>query len=388
MLRFLTGGESHGRLLIGILEGIPAGLEIESGDIDKELRRRQKGYGRGERMKIERDAVEIVSGVRKGKTLGVPIALMIKNRDWDTWKEIMAIEGGEIKEEDIITRPRPGHADLPGGIKYSHKDIRNVLERASARETAMRVAIGAIAKRLLKEFGIFVISHVVEIGGIKASVKGLRKEKLLKAVENSVLRTSDKDAEERMVKKIDKAKKEGDTIGGVFEVIVTDPPVGLGSYSQWDRRVNARLAYTLMSIQGIKGVEIGMGFEASRMYGSEVHDEIFYRKGKGNGFYRKTNNAGGIEGGITNGQDIILRAAMKPIATLYKPLQSVDIVTKIPYKAGIERSDICAVPAASIVGEAVVAFEIASLIIEKFSGDSIGEMKRNYNEYMRYVREF
>jgi chorismate synthase len=387
MLRYLTAGESHGRLLLGILEGVPAGLSLTSEEINRELARRQRGYGRGGRMKIEHDTAEIVSGVRKGKTLGSPIGLLIGNRDWENWQERMAVEPGEIEEKQKVTKPRPGHADLPGVIKYGHDDVRNALERASARDTATRVAVGAVSKRLLEEFEIKVFSHVVEIGDVKADPGRLPPEKLHQSAEDSEVRCADPDASKKMIQKIDKAKAEGDSLGGIFEVFVSNPPIGLGSYVQWDKRLSARLAMALMSIQAMKGVEVGMGFEAGRRFGSEVHDEIFYDAKARHGFYRKTNRAGGIEGGISNGEDIILRTAMKPIATLYKPLRSVDLRTKEPFKATIERSDICTVPAASVIGEAVVAFEIASAMVEKFGGDSLKEMKHNFKGYMDYVRQ-
>jgi len=385
MLRFLTAGESHGQLLMGVIDGVPAGVELTSHDIDKELSRRQVGYGRGGRMRIEKDRVEITCGVRWGKTIGSPVGLLIRNKDWVNWSDRMSIDpsfSGCVPPE---TRPRPGHADLSGIIKYSHNDIRNVLERASARETAMRVALGAVAKKILEIFDIKVVSHVIEIGGVKARFRGLSPNVIGEMAERSDLRCVDKRAEIRMKSRIEEAKKRGDTVGGVFEVIVTNAPPGLGSYSQWDRRINARIAYAVMSIQAIKGVEIGVGFGASRRFGSEVHDAIYYDEERCR-FYRKTNRAGGIEGGMTNGEDIIVRAAMKPIATLYRPLDSVDIVTKRPFKASVERSDFCAVPAASVVGEAMVTIEIANAFLEKFGGDSIEEIKRNYEGYIEYVK--
>ena len=389
MLRYLTAGESHGKLLLGILEGVPAGLSLTSEEINRELARRQRGYGRGGRMKIEQDTVEIVSGVRKGKSLGSPIGLLIKNRDWENWQERMAVEPGEIEEKQKVTKPRPGHADLPGVIKYGHDDVRNALERASARDTATRVAVGAVARRLLEEFEMKVFSHVLEIGDVKAGRihPAPTPARLHELAEESEVRCADTEASKKMIQKIDEAKAKGDSLGGIFEVIVTNPPIGLGSYAQWDRRLNARLAMALMSIQAMKGVEIGMGFETARRFGSEVHDEIFYDAKERHGFYRKTNRAGGIEGGVSNGEDIVLRTAMKPIATLYKPLKSVDLKTKEPFKATIERSDICTVPAASVIGEAVVAFEVASAMVEKFGGDSLNEMKHNFKGYMDYVRQ-
>jgi len=386
MLRFLTAGESHGQLLMGIIEGIPSGLELTCNEIDHELSRRQLGYGRGGRMRIEKDSVEITCGVRWGKTLGSPVGLLIRNRDWVNWSDRMSPDpslSGCIPPE---TRPRPGHADLSGIIKYSHRDIRNVLERASARETAMRVAIGAVAKKIIGVFNVEVLSHIIEIGGVKAKLRSASLDFLKKQAEKSELRCVDKKAELRMKEKIEEAKKRGDTVGGIFEVIVANVPSGLGSYSQWDRRMNARIAYAVMSIPAIKGVEIGIGFDAAGKFGSEVHDAIYYNEGEHN-FYRKTNRAGGIEGGITNGENIIIRAAMKPIATLYQPLDSVDIITKKPFKASIERSDICAVPAASVVGEAMVATEIANAILEKFGSDSIDEIRRNFQGYLKYLKK-
>ncbi|MEK6657615.1 MAG: chorismate synthase [Nitrospirota bacterium] len=385
MLRYLTSGESHGQGLIGILDGYPAGIKIFVEDINKDLARRQVGYGRGNRMQIENDKAEILSGVRWGRSLGSPISLLIKNKDWLNWEKAMSISSEYEDSVSPVTKPRPGHADLSGLIKYDHKDIRNILERASARETAIRVAIGAVCKLLLKEFNIKIISHVTEIGGVGIDRMKLKLDEIQKKAEASLLRCADKDAEKKMIKKIDSAKRNGDSLGGVFEIIVTNPPIGLGSHTQWDRKINARLSKAVMSIQAIKGIEIGLGFEAAKLFGSDIHDEIFYDK-KNKRFYRKTNNAGGIEGGMTNGEEIIMRAAMKPIPTLMKPLSSVDIMTKKPFKASVERSDVCAVPAAAVVGEAVVAFEIANAMIEKFGGDSLSEMKRNYNGYMKYVR--
>jgi chorismate synthase len=386
MLRYLNGGESHGKGLIAVLEGMLAGLPLTADNIDRDLARRQKGYGRGGRMRIEHDRVEFLSGVRKGKTLGTPITLLVKNRDWENWKDIMAPEPGPPVLEKVVTCPRPGHADLVGAIKYNHRDIRNVLEKASARETAIRVAVGGVAKRLLEEFGMQVYSYTVEIGGVKASLDGLTTEQAFQQAEASEVRCPDAAGSATMVERIREAKHKGDTLGGIFEVVITNPPLGLGSYAQWDRRLNARLAMALMSIQAMKGVEIGMGFESARRFGSEVHDEIFYDQKTG--FMRGTNNAGGLEGGITNGQPIVLRTAMKPIATLYAPKKSVDIQTKEPLEATIERSDICTVPAAGVVGEAVVAFEMATAMVEKFGGDTLEEMRRNYESYQTYVRQF
>jgi chorismate synthase len=385
MLRYLTAGESHGKSLTTILEGVPAGLPVRAEDIDCDLARRQKGYGRGGRMRIEQDRVEFLAGVRKGYTLGNPIALLIHNRDSENWKEIMAPEPGPPATEKVVTCPRPGHADLVGAIKYNHRDIRNVLEKASARETAIRVAVGAVAKRLLAEFGMKVYSYTVAIGGVTFSgAKDVPVEETFERAEKSEVRCPDEATSEKMVARIREAKHKGDTLGGVFEVVVTNAPLGLGSYAQWDRRLTGRLAMALMSIQAMKGVEIGMGFEAAQRFGSEVHDEIFYD----NGFIRGGNNAGGLEGGITTGQAIVLRTAMKPISTLYNPKKSVDILTKQPVEATIERSDICTVPAAGVVGEAVVAFEMAAAFVEKFGGDTLQELRRNFDAYQDYVRRF
>jgi chorismate synthase len=388
MLRYLNGGESHGKGLIAILEGVPSGLALRADDIDRDLARRQTGYGRGGRMRIEQDRVEFLSGVRKGKTLGTPVSLFIPNKDWENWKAIMAAEPGPPVLEKVVTRPRPGHADLVGAIKYNHRDIRNVLEKASARETAIRVAVGGVAKRLLAEFGMQVYSYTVELGGVRASLgEKLTTEEAFQKAEESEVRCPDDAASALMIERIREAKRKGDTLGGVFEVVVTNPPMGLGSYAQWDRRLSARLAMALMSIQAMKGVEEGMGFEAARRYGSEVHDEIFYDKAEGR-FTRGTNNAGGLEGGMTTGQPIVLRTAMKPISTLYAPKKSVDIQTKEQVEATIERSDICTVPAAGVVGEAVVAFEMAAAMTEKFGGDSLEEMRRNYESYLAYIKQF
>ena len=400
MLRYLTGGESHGLCLTAILEGLPAGLRINKEFIDEELHRRQCGYGRGERMKLEADEVEILSGLRGGETLGSPLTLLIRNKDWENWQALMdpfsPPKNSEKKDKSAhtmtgkLTRPRPGHADLAGAIKYNHRDLRNILERSSARETAARVAVGAIAKVLLKEFEIEVIGQVVEIGKVKAHTADLTVEKIHRQRDKSRLSCPDRTAEKLMIEEIEKAERAGDSLGGIFEVMVTNLPVGLGSYVHWDKKLDGRLAQALMSIQAIKGVETGLGFEAARRPGSKVHDEIFYQEGwareERQGFYRKTNNAGGIEGGMTNGELLIVRAAMKPIPTLKVPLQSVDLTTKESVEAAVERADICAVPAAAVVGEAVVAFEIARAMREKFGGDSLGEMKRNYKAYMDYVK--
>lgn len=386
MLRYLNAGESHGKALLAVLEGVPSGLPLTAEFINHDLARRQKGYGRGGRMRVEQDRVEFYCGVRKGFTIGNPIGLMVANKDWENWREVMASEPGPMSTEKVVTHPRPGHADLVGAIKYGHADVRNVLEKASARETAIRVAIGAIAKALLAQFGVTIVSYTTEIGGVVAPPTADPREAYERA-ESSDVRCADAAAGAKMIEQIRTAKHRGDSLGGVFEVVALNVPIGLGTYAQWDRRLSARLAMAAMSIQAMKGVEIGMGFESARRFGSEVHDDIFYDKAA-QSFIRKTNNAGGLEGGITNGQPIVIRVAMKPIATLYSPKQSVDIKTKEPFEATVERSDICTVPAAGVVGEAVIAFELANAFVEKFGGDTVDEMKRNFDAYQRYVREF
>ncbi len=409
-IRYITSGESHGKGLTAIIEGLPSNIELTVDFINKELSRRQRGYGRGGRMKIETDNADILSGVRFGKTLGSPVALFIENKDWENWQQVMTPSPqpsparGEGEERlTAVTRPRPGHADLSGAIKYNQRDIRNILERSSARETAARVAVGAVAKRLLEEFGIKVYSWVTEIGNVGgqwsegsgqrsvyySSLLASRSSlsEIFDKAEGSDVRCPDAKATEAIKQRIDEARNNGDSLGGIFEIVVSGVPVGLGSHVQWDRKLNARLAMALMSIQAIKGIEVGLGFDVGRMPGSRVHDEIAYISQKA-GFYRRTNNAGGVEGGMSNGEDIVLRAVMKPIPTLYKPLKSVDIETKEIFEASIERSDICAVPAASVVGEAVVAIEIANVLLDKFGGDSLEEMKRNYEGYMEYVKGF
>lgn len=384
MLRYLTAGESHGELLMGVIEGMPAGLLIRVTDIDRDLARRQGGYGRGGRMKIEKDTVKIYTGVRWGRTLGSPIGLVVRNKDWDNWRDKMSPDAMFLNSADPVTRPRPGHADLAGSLKYGMTDARNILERSSARETAMRVAVGAVAKRLLEEFGIEVTSHVLSIGGVFSKVPKASPQELRKRAAASELNCADPEAEKRMMRKIDAAKAAGDSLGGVFEVMVTGAPVGLGSHVHWDRKLDSRLAAALMGIQAIKGVEVGAGFGAANLPGSQVHDEIYWNKK--DGFLRKTNMAGGIEGGISNGEIITLRAAMKPIPTLMKPLKSVELGSKKPFKASVERSDVCAVPAAGVVAEAAVACEIANAMIEKFGGDSIEEMKRNFHGYEKHLQ--
>ena len=393
MLRYLTSGESHGPQLTAIIEGVPAGLPITEEQINTDLARRQCGYGRGGRMLIERDQVEILSGVRWGKTIGSPITLCVKNRDWENWQEKMSPHERHRDDKIRVTRSRPGHADLAGAMKYNHHDVRNILERSSARETAMRVAVGAVAKTFLSNFDVVIAGFVTELGGIKAERPDKPLHALQEQAAQSDLFTYDPEAEVAMKELIDKVKEAGDTIGGIIDVVVSGVPPGLGSHVQWDRKLDGRLAMALMSIQAIKGVEIRCGFDAARNSGSKVHDEIFYdsariTRGEITGFYRKSNNAGGIEGGISNGEEIVLRAAMKPIPTLYKPLRSVDIISKEPFEATVERSDTCAVPAAAVVAEAVVAFEIANTFLEKFGGDSLEEIQRNVAGYNDYLRSF
>lgn len=397
MLRFLTAGESHGPALTAMVEGLPAGLPLTAEYINNQLARRQTGYGRGGRMLIEKDRVNITSGVRGGLTLGSPVTMMIENRDWANWEEVMSPEPGARLDERVVTKPRPGHADLPGAVKYNHADVRNILERASARETAARVAVGAVGRRMLEEFGVRVFAHVVRIGSVSIgrrdhdiSAAGAADDisplfELADRAAVSELLCAFPEAETAMKAEIDRAKAAGDSLGGVFEVVVTGLPVGLGSHVQWDRKLDGRLAQAVMSIQAVKGVEIGFGFSAAAVPGSQVHDELYYSADKG--FHRQTNRAGGLEGGITNGEPLVLRAAMKPIPTLYTPLRSVDLKTKEPFTASVERSDICAVPAAAVVAEAAVALALADAMTEKFGGDSLAEMQRNYTGYLNYMRQ-
>ncbi|WP_210609804.1 chorismate synthase [Priestia flexa] len=390
-MRYLTAGESHGPQLTTILEGVPAGLPLTAEDVNTELARRQKGHGRGRRMQIEKDQVQILSGVRHGYTLGSPIALVVENNDWKHWTKIMGIEPiSEEEAEDVkrkISRPRPGHADLNGAIKYGHRDMRNVLERSSARETTVRVAAGAVAKQILAQFGIKVAGHVREIGGIKANPPAYETlEQLKEVTEQSPVRCFDAAVEKDMMQAIDDAKKAGDSIGGIVEVIVEGMPAGVGSYVHYDRKLDAKIAAAVMSINAFKGVEFGLGFEAARKPGSEVHDEILWDEQSG--YTRRTNRLGGFEGGMTTGMPIVVRGVMKPIPTLYKPLKSVDIETKEPFEASIERSDSCAVPAASVVAEAVVAWELADAIMEQFGQDQIKTISENINQMREYAREF
>lgn len=388
MLRYLTAGETHGPQLTAIIEGMPSNLELNFEEINFQLQRRQKGHGRGRRMQIEQDTAQIVGGVRHGRTTGAPIALVVENKDWTHWTKVMNIEPieGSDEEKRRMHRPRPGHADLNGGLKYQLKDLRNVLERSSARETAARVAVGAVAKQLLAAFGIKVAGQVLRIGEVEAKRVDLPLDELIETTEASPVRVVDKDAEARMMEHIDQVKKEGDSIGGIVECIIEGVPVGLGSHVQWDRKLDGRIAQAVVSINAFKGCEIGIGFEAARMRGSEVHDEIMYDSERG--YYRATNRLGGFEGGMTNGEQIIVRGVMKPIPTLYKPLRSVDIDTKEPFTAQVERSDSCAVPAASVVMEHVVAWEVAKAFLEKFGGDSLEEIRRNYENYLAQVERY
>ena len=386
MLRYLTAGESHGPALTAIIDGLPSGLRLAADAINRDLARRQVGYGRGKRMEIEKDRVEMLAGVRFGKTLGTPITLLLHNLDWVNWRQKMSASPVIKNTAVSITEPRPGHADLPGALKYDQKDIRNVLERASARETTTRVAVGAVCRAFLESFAIRICSYVTEIGGITIPCSSIDLKTRFSQAEKSDLRCACLKTETKIKKFIDSCKNKGDSVGGVFEVVTTGLPVGLGSYSQWDTRLDGRLAQAVMSIQAIKGVEIGLGFESARRSGSQVHDEIFHSKSRG--FFRKTNNAGGIEGGISNGEPLIIRAAMKPIATLYNPLHSVDIITKKPVKAAVERSDICRVPSAAVIGEAMVAIELAKIFLEKFGGDSMREITKNYRAYTAHIHSF
>ncbi|HYR30960.1 MAG TPA: chorismate synthase [Gemmatimonadales bacterium] len=380
--RFTTAGESHGRGLVGVLEGMPAGLPVSAEGVNAELKRRMGGYGRGARMKIEADQIEWLAGVRNGETLGSPIAMLIWNRDWEHWQDVMAAEadapGAERRRQ--VTRPRPGHADLAGSIKYDRADARDILERASARETAARVACGAVCKLLLGHFGIEIGSHVAELGGVVARTPSPVPQPLNTATDASPVRCLDPAAEKEMIARIDAAKAAGDTLGGVVEVLALGVPVGLGSHVSWDTKLDGRIAQALMSIPAVKGVELGLGFEAARRKGSEVHDEILP------GFARATNRAGGTEGGMTTGEVLVARVAMKPISTLMSPLKTVDLKTGAPAQAQSERSDVTAVPAMGVIAEGMLALVLAQAMLEKFGGDALSEMKRNYEGYAAQVR--
>lgn len=388
MVRYLTAGETHGPQLTTIIEGFPSNISIDFEEVNFQLARRQKGYGRGRRMQIEKDTANIVGGVRHGKTTGAPIALVVENNDWKHWTSVMNIEPIEGSDETKrrVNRPRPGHADLNGGLKYNQRDLRNILERSSARETTMRVAVGAMARQLLKEFGIKVAGQVIRIGEVEVERKELPIDELIRVTEESPVRVTDKAAEEKMIAAIDAAKEDGDTLGGVIECIIEGVPVGLGSHVQWDRKLDGRIAQAVLSIQAFKGVEFGIGFEAAKRRGSQVHDEIMHDEQRG--FYRASNRAGGFEGGMTTGEPIVVRAVMKPISTLYKALQSVDIDTKEQFTAQVERSDACAVPAAGVILENVVAWEVARAFMEKFGGDSLEETRRNYEGFLTQVKSY
>jgi chorismate synthase len=391
MLRFTTAGESHGPALVSILEGMIAGVPLLAADVDTELARRQQGYGRGRRMKIESDHVELLSGVRAGETLGSPIAMLIHNRDWKNWQEIMdpAPRESDPERKRAVTRPRPGHVDLSGMLKYDRDDARDVLERASARETTARVAAGAICRRLLREFGITVGSHVVHLGGVDARRPDKMPADLNAAADVSPLRTLDGSAEKEMIARIDAAKADGNTLGGIAEVICDGVPVGLGSHVSWDRKLDGRLAAAIMSIPAVKAVEIGLGVESARRKGSDVHDEIDAdeRNVKAGGVRRRSNRAGGMEGGVSNGEQIIVRAAMKPISTLMRPLGTIEMKTREPAEAVAERSDVTAVPAMGVIAEAMTAFVIAQALLEKFGGDSLKETRRNYDNYIQSLSD-
>ncbi len=386
---FRTAGESHGRALVVLVEGVPAGLSLDAArDIDPDLKRRQGGYGRGDRMKIEQDRAEFVAGVRLGETLGSPIAMLVWNRDWENWRTAMAYEApapdASAEELRSVHLPRPGHADLVGVLKYDRQDARDILERASARETTMRVAAGAVAKRLLAELGVSIGSHIVQLGPIVCAVPDPLPDDLNAAADRSPVRVLDPEAERRIIEEIDATRAAGDTLGGIFEVVARGLPVGLGSHVAWDRRLDGRLAQALMSIQAMKGVEIGLGFEAARRRGSQVHDEFETdtAETRAGGFHRTRNNAGGLEGGMTTGEPLVVRVAMKPLSTLMQPLKSVDLRTGDPAEAIRERSDVVALAAAGVVGEAMVATVLADAVLEKFGGDSLAELRRNFEGYM------
>jgi chorismate synthase len=386
-LRYFTAGESHGPGLTAVVEGFPAGVPIDIDAIDRDLRRRMGGYGRGGRMKIEQDQAEIRSGVRWGESIGSPITLWIENRDWKNWEKKMSPRAEDRDPTVAVTRPRPGHADLAGALKYDQHDVRNILERASARETAARVAVGGLAKCLLRPCGIRVHGWVAAIGGVAARHEGLTPEEIAARAEESALRMADAEAEARIIARIDECRKAGDTLGGVVETVAVGVPPGLGSHAQWDRKLDARLAFALMSIQATKGVEVGLGFETARRPGSAVHDEIYFDEAARR-FVRRTNNAGGTEGGMSSGEPIVVRTAFKPLSTLMSPLHSVDIETKDEAKAAIERSDVVAIPAAAVIAEAVVAIVVAEAFLEKFGGDSLAEIRRNLDGYLEQVRSF
>lgn len=387
---FTTAGESHGKALVAIIEGLPAGLSVDIAFINRELWRRQQGYGRGGRMKIERDEVEILSGVRHGRTLGTPVALLIRNRDFENWVDVMNVEPRDFPDDKRarrVTRPRPGHTDLAGGLKYDTHDLRDILERASARETTARVAVGAFAKLLLREFGVEILSHVAMIGGVPPTPVEASWQQIAALTDDSPLRCVDADIERQMMALIDRTKNDKDTLGGIFEVVARGVVTGLGGHTQWRDKIDGRLAQALMCIHAVKAVEIGVGVEVSRLSGSQVHDEIGYNP-EARRFTRPTNRAGGIEGGITNGEEVRVRGHLKPISTLRRPLSSVDVLTKAESAAAFERSDIVAVTAAGIIGEAMVAMVLADAARQKFGGDSLAEMRRNFAGYVEQLERY
>ena len=390
MLRYFTAGESHGEALVAFLSGMPAGLKVEQAFLDRELWRRQQGYGRGGRMKIERDTAHILSGVRHGITIGSPISVQLENRDWKNWQESLPVDEGDPAKHKRVASPRPGHADLAGALKYNFPEARYVLERASARESAARVAIGAIAKLFLRELGIEVLSHVITTGKVTVHDEvSWEKIRALHGRDEVLLNCADAESEQRMKEEVDKVLKTGDSLGGVFEVVAHQVPPGLGTYAQWDERLDAQLAAAVMSLQAVKAVEIGSGVAAAYAPGSLVHDEIGYTSQSGfTAFSRTQNNAGGIEGGISNGEEIRVRGYLKPISTLRRPLQSVDFSTREPVKAAYERSDVCVVPAAGVAGEAMVALTLARCALEKFGGDSMSETLRNFQGYCQQLKTF
>lgn len=398
MLRFTTAGESHGQALVAVLEGMPAGLTLLASQVNEQLSRRQQGYGRGRRMQIESDAVEFLAGVRAGETIGSPIAMMIRNRDWKNWEEIMdpaprqgetpGTSGHQMRKR-AVTRVRPGHADLTGLLKYDRDDARDILERASARETTARVAVGAVCRRFLSEFGVSIGSHIVRLGDITATLPERYPDDLNAAADESPLRTLDADAERRMIERIDKVKRDGNTLGGVAEVVATGVCVGLGSHTSWDRKLDGRIGKAILSIPAVKGVEIGMGFGAAASTGAEVHDEIEPAPARvqTGGVNRRTNRAGGLEGGITTGEPLVLRVAMKPISTLMRPLATVDVATGARADATAERSDVTAVPAMGVIAEAMLAIVLAEAMLEKFGGDSLRETRHNYDGYLSHLAD-
>lgn len=391
MLRYSTSGESHGEALVALLSGLPAGLKIDQTSIDRELWRRQQGYGRGGRMKIETDTAHILSGVRQGMTIGSPIAIVLQNKDWKNWQESLPVAEGDPEKHRAVKSPRPGHADLAGALKYNFREARFVLERASARESAARVAIGALAKLFLRKLGIEVLSHVIRVGGAAINNAEVSWEKIADLSRRSevLLNCADPEAEARMKGEVDRVLKTGDSVGGVFEVVAHKVPPGLGTYANWDERLDALLAAAVMSLQAVKAVEIGVGVEAAASPGSAVHDEIGYEARAGfTGFTRKHNHAGGIEGGVSNGEDILVRGYLKPISTLRRPLGSVDFATREPVQAAYERSDVCVVPAAGVAAEAMVALTLARCALEKFGGDSMTETTRNFKGYCQQLQDY